>query len=103
MREAKEEAGIEPDRVESIGRFMLMQGGCDELMHLYCGRARLPDSASTNHGLAEEGEDIRVLIGPVEEAFAALDANAIQNATAALCLYWLRQNRARLRAQWTRE
>jgi ADP-ribose pyrophosphatase len=103
MREAKEEAGIEPDRVESIGRFMLMQGGCDELMHLYCGRARLPESAGSNHGLAEEGEDIRVLIGPVEEAFAALDANAIQNATAALCLYWLRQNRARLRAQWTRE
>lgn len=103
MREAEEEAGLQPDRVESIGRFMLMQGGCDELMHLYCGRARLPESASTHHGLAEEGEDIRVLIGPAEEAFAALDANAIQNATAALCLYWLRQNRARLRAQWTEE
>lgn len=103
MREAEEEAGLQPDRVEAIGRFMLMQGGCDELMHLYCGRARLPETASANHGLAEEGEDIRVLIGPAEEAFAALDANAIQNATAALCLYWLRQNRARLRAQWTNE
>ena len=48
-------------------------------------------------------KDIRVLIGPAEEAFAALDANAIQNATAALCLHWLRRNRARLRDEWTRE
>lgn len=103
MREAEEEAGLRPDRVEAIGRFMLMQGGCDELMHLYCGRARLPEAAAAHHGLAEEGEDIRVLIGPATEAFAALDANAIQNATAALCLHWLRRNRARLRAEWTKE
>jgi ADP-ribose pyrophosphatase len=103
MREAEEEAGLQPDRVEPIGRFLLMQGGCDELMHLYCGRARLLQSVGASHGLVEEGEDIRVLIGSAEEAFAALDANTIQNATAALCLYWLRQNRERLRAEWTQE
>ena len=35
-----------------------------------------------------------------EEAFAALDANRIENVTAAVCLYWLRQHRDRLRQEW---
>lgn len=103
-RETREEAGLDPDRVELIGRYFLMQGGCDELMHLYCGRARLPEPGEgTLHGLVHEGEDIRVLVLPAEEAFARLDANIINNATAALCLFWLRQHRARLRDTWTRE
>jgi ADP-ribose pyrophosphatase len=101
-RETLEEAGLEPDRMEAIGRFMLMQGGCDELMHLYAARVRLPERADATLGLEEEGEDIRVLISDAPAAFAALDANAVQNATAALCLYWLRTHRERLRAEWTR-
>ncbi|MCW8086460.1 NUDIX domain-containing protein [Sabulicella glaciei] len=99
-RETAEEAGLETDRLESIGHYMLMQGGCDEHIHLYCGRTRLPDSGA-NHGLAAEGEDIRTLLLPAEEGFARLDGGAIRNATAALCLFWLRQNRARLREAWT--
>ena len=103
-RESMEEAGLAPDLVEHIGQYMLMQGGCDELMRLYCGRVRLPETGSdATHGLAHEGEDIRVLLMPAEEAFARLEINAIQNATCALTLFWLRHHRARLRDQWTRE
>jgi ADP-ribose pyrophosphatase len=100
-REITEETGLVPDRFERIGRTMLMQGGCDEVMHLYAARVTLPaaDAAGT-HGLAHEGEDIRVLVMPAEEAFALLDAELIQNATAALCLWWLRHHRARLRQEW---
>lgn len=101
-REAREEAGLEPDLMAPIGRFLLLQGGCDELMHLYAGRVRLPERVEATHGLQAEGEDIRVLVSRAEEAFAALDANAVQNATAALCLHWLRQHRPRLREEWTR-
>lgn len=102
LRETREEAGLDPDAIEPIGRFFLMQGGCDEMMHLYCGRARLPEpGAGALHGLAQEGEDIRVLVLSAEAAFARLDANTITNATAALCLYWLRQHRTRLRQDWT--
>ena len=101
-RESLEEAGVAPDLVEPIGRYMLMQGGCDELMHLYCGRARLPEAPPPgSHGLIHEGEDIRVLIMPSAQAFALLDANSIQNATCALTLFWLRHNIARLRQEWT--
>jgi hypothetical protein len=39
---------------------------------------------------------------PSERAFAMLDANEIRNATCALSLFWLRQNHARLRGEWTR-
>jgi ADP-ribose pyrophosphatase len=100
-RETLEEAGLAPDRMESIGRYMLLQGGCDELMHLYAARARLPEAGGATQGLEEEGEDIRLVVLTADEAFAALDANAVQNATAALCLYWLRTHRARLRGEWT--
>lgn len=101
-RETQEEAGLEPDRIEAIGRHFLMQGGCDEMMHLYCGRTRLPEAgAGGTHGLLHEGEDIRLLIMPAEEALARLDANRINNATAALCLYWLARHRDRLRQDWT--
>jgi ADP-ribose pyrophosphatase len=101
-RELLEETGLTPGRIESIGQYMLMQGGCDEMMHLYAAEARLPDAAAATgtHGLVEEGEDIRVLVMPAEEAFALLDRNAIKNMTATLCLMWLRHHRARLRQEW---
>jgi ADP-ribose pyrophosphatase len=100
MRETREESGLTPERVEKIGQFMLMQGGCDEIMHLYCGRVRLPEAMDATHGLVAEGEDIRLLPMPAEEAFARLDAGRIINATAAMCLWWLRHHRARLREEW---
>ena len=102
-REIEEETGLRPGRFETIGRFMLMQGGCDELMFYYAAQVMLPEAGAlgTTHGLIHEGEDIRVLVLPAVEAFALLDANRIENVTAAVCLYWLRQNRERLRREWT--
>lgn len=101
MRECAEESGLAPDRMERVGRYMLMQGGCDETMFLYCGRVRIPDAVATSHGLAAEGEDIRLLAMPAEQGFDWLDSNKVENATAAICLHWLRQNRARLQREWT--
>lgn len=100
-REIEEETGLRPDRFERIGRYMLMQGGCDEVMFYYAARVAMPspEQAGT-HGLAQEHEDTRVLILPAEAAFAALDANRIENVTAAVCLYWLRGQRERLRREW---
>ena len=36
----------------------------------------------------------------LKEACAMLDTNRIENATAGLCLWWLRHHRARLRQEW---
>ncbi|CAA9237384.1 MAG: ADP-ribose pyrophosphatase [uncultured Acetobacteraceae bacterium] len=100
-REVAEEAGLRPERLERIGRFMLMQGGCDEVMHYFaaCVSLPAPEEART-HGLAAEGEDTRVLVIPAEAAFAMVDEGEIENVTAAFCLYWLRHHRARLRREW---
>lgn len=99
-RECAEESGLVPDRMERIGRYMLMQGGCDETMFFFCGRVRIADDAATAHGLDQEGEDIRLLTMPAEQGFEWLDSNRVENATAAVCLHWLRQNRERLRREW---
>jgi ADP-ribose pyrophosphatase len=100
-RETEEETGLKPDRFERISHVMLMQGGCDEAMFLYAARVTLPQpGAAGTFGLVQEGEDIRMLIMPAEAAFALLDADRIGNATAALCLWWLRHHRARLRREW---
>lgn len=101
-RELEEETGLRAERMAFISRTMLLQGGCDETMFLYAAHVALPEAAGAGtHGLAQEGEDIRVLILPAEEAFALLDEHRIENATAGLCLWWLRHHRARLRQEWT--
>lgn len=100
LRETREEAGLEADRLESMGRYMLMQGGCDEVAEIFCARVRLDAGAAGTFGLASEHEDIRLLAMPAEDAFALLDEQRIRNATGALALMWLRHHRARLRAGW---
>lgn len=100
-RELAEETGLVAGPMERIGRYMLMQGGCDEMMFYFAARVALPaPEAVGTHGLAHEGEDTRVIVLSAGEAFALLDANAIENVTAAVCLYWLRQHRERLRRAW---
>ena len=101
-REVAEEAGLRPERLERIGRFMLMQGGCDEVMHYYAARVSLPEPGERRAGgLEAEGEDTRVLVMPAEAAFSMVDEGGIENVTAALCLLWLRHHRPRLRREWT--
>lgn len=102
-REVREESGLEPDLLEPIGKFMLMQGGSDENVQLYCARVRLPEAGEAGtYGLADEHEDIRLTVLPAERAFALLDTHGMQNATGALALWWLRHHRPRLREEWTR-
>ncbi|ONG59044.1 ADP-ribose diphosphatase [Pseudoroseomonas deserti] len=104
LRETEEETGFTPDRVEKIGQYMLMQGGSDELMHFYAGRARLPAPGLVGtRGLEDEGEETRVLVVTADDALAQLARGEIRNVTAALCLMWLQLNRERLNREWTAE
>ena len=102
-REVAEEAGLRPSRMERIGQFMLMQGGCDEVMDYFAAHVSLPDAGTVAGVLEHEGEETRVLVLPADEAFARADGGGIQNVTAALCLFWLRHHRARLRREWAEE
>jgi ADP-ribose pyrophosphatase len=102
IREVREEAGLTPDRIESIGQFMLQQGGCDEKLNFYAARVRLPEHGDVGTlGLESEHEETRVIIVDADEAFAMLARNEIRNVTGALSLLWLQLHSARLRQEWT--
>ncbi len=98
-REAVEEAGCRIGELDEIGTYLMTPGGSSETIALYCGRV---ESAGLGgiHGLEQEGEDIRVLVLPADEALAWLAAGRIVNATTVLALQWLALHRDRLRLAW---
>ena len=52
------------------------------------------------HGLAEEHEDIRVVVKTLAEIEALLDQGAIESGHTLIGLYWLLRHRDLLRQLW---
>ena len=98
-REAVEEAGCTVGAILPIAELVGSPGGSSERMHLFCGEV---DTAGAGgiHGLAEEGEDIRVRVERFDSAMALLASGRINSATPVIALQWLALNRERVRAQW---
>jgi ADP-ribose pyrophosphatase len=103
-REVQEETGLQPDRLEPIGQFLLTAGGSDELCSLFAGRVRVPpagpDGLLGQAGLTTEQEDIRVRVWPASEAIDAALTGRVPNSVAAIALLWLNARRPALREQW---
>lgn len=98
-REAVEEADLTLGRLERIGRFYVSPGGSSESVHLFCGEVDA-GAAGGVHGLAAEGEDIRVFAEPFAVAMRRLAAGEIDSAPPVIALQWLALNRGRLRQAW---
>jgi len=100
-RETMEEAGLELiGEPIPIQRYVPMPGNSDETITLFCGR--IDSSKATGvHGIAEEHEDIRVVVKPLAEVEAMLDAGAIETGHTMICLYWLLRHRDEVRRKWT--
>lgn len=98
-REMEEEAGCTLLDLEPICEYLVSPGGTSERISLYCGRVDATGVGGI-HGLAEEGEDIRVSSVSVEEALALLATGHINSASPIIALQWLQMNRSRLRRQW---
>ena len=100
IRETREETGLaligEP---VAIQRYLPSAGGSDESLYLFCGRVD-SRAAAGFHGLPEEHEDIRVVVKPLTEIEALVDAGQIENGHTLLALYWLLRHRDRLRRLW---
>lgn len=98
-REAREEAGLDIIDLLPIHRFLSSPGGTTETLDLYCGRV---DSSGAGgiHGLAEEHEDIRVVVKRFGAAMALVRNGTIDNGFTLLALYWLMANRDELRRRW---
>lgn len=99
-REAEEEAALQLAALWPITQYYPSPGGSDERVHLYLGRC---DSEGVGgvHGLAEEGEDIRVHVWPLEDALQAVRDGRIDNAASIIALQWLALNRAEVRGLWS--
>ncbi|MGC2200670.1 MAG: NUDIX domain-containing protein [Stellaceae bacterium] len=100
IRETREETGLtligEPIPIQ---RYLPSAGGSDESVFLFCGRV---DSSAAEgiHGLAEEHEDIRVVVRPWAEIEAQLDSGTIETGHTLIALYWLLRHRNRVRRLW---
>lgn len=99
-RETREEANLDLiGPLVPIQRMMPATGSFDELVWLFCGRVDSHNAAGL-YGLADEHEDIRVVVKTLAEAEAMLDAGAIESSHTLISLNWLLRHRTRLRAEW---
>jgi len=99
-RESVEEAGVAiiGDLIP-IQRYTPTPGDSDQATMLFCGRVNSRDAGGV-YGLAEENEDIRVVVKDMTEIERMLDAGEIDNGHTLVCLYWLLRHRDKVRRQW---
>lgn len=99
-RETAEEAGLTViGELIPIQRYMPSPGESDATVMLLCGRVDA-GAAGGVYGLAEEHEDIRVVVKPWAEIERMVDAGAVDTGHTLVCLYWLLRHRDEVRAAW---
>ena len=95
--ETFEEAGCELiGSPELISHYYVTPGCSTETVHLFYGQVDTTNVGGL-HGVAEEGEDIRVFTVSAEECFAMLQNGQLCNAMTTIAVQWLMLNRDRLR------
>lgn len=99
-REAVEEAGLQLGRMERLSTQFMSPGASSETVALYVAEVD-SNNAGGVHGLAEEGEDIRVFVEPFETVLAMVLDNRIRNAMTTIPILLLAHARDRLRSDWT--
>jgi ADP-ribose pyrophosphatase len=98
-REAIEESGCTIHEIVPICEYLVSPGGSSERLTLFCGKVDASLAGGT-HGLADEGEDTRVVVLEFAEAVAHLQAGKIKAAAPIIALQWLMLNREQLRRRW---
>lgn len=98
QRECMEEAGVEVHSFETIYSFYSSPGGCSERIHVVCALID-SDQAKGFHGVAHEGEDIKVSVVDYAQLHDLLSSGKICAAIPIIALQWLQLNRERLRME----
>ena len=99
-RESIEEAGLTLGRSQFALSYLVSPGGTTERIDVFIGEV---DSglASGLHGLADEGEDIRLHVVSREQAYRWVEEGRIDNAATVIALQWLQLHLAQIKAQWS--
>lgn len=87
-RECFEEAGLKLNSLEHIYKFSPSPGGSEEYIDLFCARVDA-SRAGGIHGLAAEGEDIKVHVFDAQVAIDMLKTGEIVNSFSIIALQWL--------------
>lgn len=98
-REAQEEAGLEVGRLEKITTYYPSAGGCSEKLDVYVGEVDATLAGGV-HGLAVEGEDIKVHVMNRSDAYQLVKEGRIENGASIIALQWLELNYQQLASQW---
>lgn len=98
-REALEESGCRLTELVAVGDILASPGCMTETFKVFVGRTSAAGIGGV-HGLAGEGEDIRVLVVPFDVAVRWLAEGRIRTSHTVIALQWLALNRAGLRARW---
>ena len=91
-REALEEAGLAIQSSQFIMNCLLTPGGSTEHVDIFIGSVN-SEQAGGLHGLAEEGEDIRVHVVARETAYQWVLEGKINNSATVIALLWLQLNK----------
>lgn len=94
-REAREEADCAVGEPVPIATVFSSPGGYGERTHMFAAAADLSRIGGV-HGLVEEHEDIRAVVVPLAEAYAAAMDGRIRDAKTILMIQWLTTNKYKL-------
>jgi ADP-ribose pyrophosphatase len=97
LREALEETGCVAWGIEPIASFHVSPGVTAQRLHLFCACIDASQAGGV-HGIAGEGEDIRVLVLDADHAIAGIGTGRLDTMTAIMALQWLALHRKRLRS-----
>lgn len=99
-REAREEAGIDLGPMIALPGYYPSPAAMTEFLYSFIAAADLPDTLPRHGGLADEGEDIRLIPLPLAEAVALIDAGGIRNAPLMIVLTTLWRDREAIRRRF---
>lgn len=96
-RECYEESGLQVQSLEHLFTFSPSPGGSEENVDLFCALVNASNAGGI-HGLATEGEDIKVHVFGAQDAIDMLNTGQVNNSFAIIALQWLALNRQRLQS-----
>lgn len=99
IRETFEETGCKPKSIELIADYLVTPGACSETIHLYYAEIDSTE-AVLDAGLEEEGEYIKVLQMPLQEALNSLKNGHMHNSAGIIALQWLELNKSKIRKEY---
>jgi ADP-ribose pyrophosphatase len=95
-RETQEETGLILQNLFPIYQYWVSPGGSTEQITLFCAKVDSSEAKGI-HGLASEGENIRLHVVNLQDAYNLVNAGKIDNATTIISLLWLQQNEQNVR------